>query len=207
MGWNRHPHPNPVAVYHVGVNAKEAPRTRDTSAAQGPGLFCIRPSRRARRPATAARDRPRFLSMPRSPSRSRATFPASRLLWRGMSRRHPHPHPVVPVAVVWVVPVANRTASVPLIVDEGAAPQHAAVSGRPRRPARTGQRPNYTPKPQNSPVATRLRRDLTGRSLRSRQRTEFQSVREQRSQSLEKGEKGAAATPTRTPRYLRRLSG
>jgi len=92
-------------------------------------------------------------------SRGRATFPARPLLWRGMSRRHTHPHTVVPVAVVRVVPVAGRTAGVAFIVVEGPATQHAAVSGRPRRPARTGQRPNYTSKPQNSPAATRLRRD------------------------------------------------
>jgi hypothetical protein len=52
--------------------------------------------------------------------------------------RHPHPNPIVPVAVVRIVVVANRRAGVVLSIVEGPAPQHPAASGRPHHPARTG---------------------------------------------------------------------
>jgi len=45
-----------------------------------------------------------------------------------MSRTPPHPTPVVVPFVVGMIVVANRAAGVPLIVVEGAAPQHPAAA-------------------------------------------------------------------------------
>jgi hypothetical protein len=52
-----------------------------------------------------------------------------------MGRRHTKTDIVV--EVVDIVPVAVRTAGVPLIVVEGTAPKHTALIGPPRRPKAT----------------------------------------------------------------------
>gem|GEM_PF-5387655 len=72
--------------------------------------------------------------LPRLTSRGRRAFPAEvatqdyvlrYLHWGEMGRRHPKPNVVV--EVVWVVPVAARTAGIPTIVVERPATQDAAL--------------------------------------------------------------------------------
>jgi len=47
--------------------------------------------------------------------------------WHEKRERHHHPKTDVPVTIVRVVPVAVRTARVPVIVIERAAPHHTGV--------------------------------------------------------------------------------
>jgi hypothetical protein len=130
--------------------AQKAPRPRDVT--EGPGLFCIRPSRP--RGATAAGTWPRYLSTvrPRPPVRERASTdvwhfrPGQRsqrlrhLRLGVMERPTTNPKTVVPVVVVGiVVPVAVGAAGVPRIVVEGAAAQHpGAPFGPPHHPQVVG---------------------------------------------------------------------
>ena len=107
---------------------------------QGAGLFCIWLSRKARRPrlqpGTGRAVSPQCLLWPRpcilehtaflAQQRGRAPEPS--ICQRVMSSTPPHPTPVVVPFVVGMVVVAVRAAGVPMIVVEGAAPQHPAAA-------------------------------------------------------------------------------